>query len=184
MCNSGGTSNDTPVERPVVGPGEWEACMLDEQERRSLLEIESHLREHDEELVRAFEILTRIGGQRPPSRRRPAPAPRRRPALPPGPSSRHRPTPPPSLPPAPPSRSAPHPAAARERSADPPRHDAALMRIVQCMLATAVVLPLVAFVVALFSHDAATLVMCATFGALAGFVGYAAAVTARRRRRH
>lgn len=66
--------------------------MLSESERMSLREIESRLRESDGDLVRAFEILTRVGGQRPASRRRPAPAPA------PAPAPRPRPGPPPATP--------------------------------------------------------------------------------------
>ncbi|MGE3289568.1 MAG: hypothetical protein AB7J32_26195 [Pseudonocardia sp.] len=156
--------------------------MLDEGERRSLLEIEDHLRESDAEFVRAFDILTRIAGQRPPNRRRPAPAPRHRPGLPPGPSAVHRPPAPPSLPPVlPPTSSAPHPVTP---PAGPTRRDGGpLMRLVQGMLAAALVLPLISFGLAAVDHDVATLVLCAGFGALTGLVAYAAAAAARARRR-
>jgi hypothetical protein len=121
--------------------------MLSEPDRMSLLEIEERLRASDEDLVRAFDILTRIG-ERPRSRRRPEP-PLPRPV-------------------------APVPAV---------RDGGALLRLVQCMLATALVLPLVLFGIAAFSQDASTLALCVVFGALSGLVGYAAAAAVRARRR-
>lgn len=55
--------------------------MLSERDRQSLREIEDQFREADDDFVRAFDILTRVAGQRPPSRPRPA-APRPAPAPP------------------------------------------------------------------------------------------------------
>jgi hypothetical protein len=56
--------------------------MLSERDRESLREIEGQLRDSDGDFVAAFDILTRVGGQRPPSRLRPPRPAAARPAPP------------------------------------------------------------------------------------------------------
>jgi len=150
--------------------------MLSERDRESLREIEARLRESDGDFVRVFDILTRVGGQRPPSRKRPP-----RPAAD-GPST-GRPRPVPR------SRATQQPPTAEAARAVPRRMPAPApsgpspLRPVQWILGAAVALPVLVIALASRADDAATLALAAVFGATLGLSGYLAAAAVRARRR-